>query len=69
MNSELRADTTALDYRAVHASALLIRALAELQYWEAEKERFQVGTIVLAHDGCQWIVRVSADLVNKILPF
>lgn len=68
MNSEFRADsTTALDYRATHS--LMIRALAELQYWEEAKERFKVGTIVLAHDGCQWIVKVSADLVNKILPF
>ncbi|MBW4422220.1 MAG: hypothetical protein KME13_23895 [Myxacorys californica WJT36-NPBG1] len=69
MYSEFRAELSALDYRAVHSSPLLVRALAELQYWEEAKERFKVGTIVLAHDGCQWIIKVSADLVQKILPF
>lgn len=70
MNSEFRAEpTTALDYRAVHTSALLVRALAELQYWEEAKERFKVGTIVLAHDGYQWVIKVSADLARKIIPF
>ncbi|MBW4542632.1 MAG: hypothetical protein KME43_26410 [Myxacorys chilensis ATA2-1-KO14] len=69
MQNSFRAELPALDYHAVHSSPLLVRALAELEYWEDARKRFRVGEIVLAHDGYQWIVRASADLVNKIIPF
>jgi hypothetical protein len=69
MNPNIRADFPALGYRAVYPSHLLVRALANASYWQDAKNRFRIGTIGLSHDGQQWIVRVSADLVNKILPF
>ena len=65
----MQSNISALDYRATYPSHLLVRALADDAYWQAAKNRFRVGTIGLAHDGQQWIVTVSADLVSKIIPF
>jgi hypothetical protein len=68
MQTIIRAESSALSYQRTHS--LLVRALADLSYWQAAKNEHSVGTIALTSDSNgQWVVTASSDLVDKILPF
>jgi hypothetical protein len=62
-----RAEPTALNYTSKHS--LLVKALAELSYWQAHKNHYGFGEVTLDSTDMGWVVKVSDDLVSKIIPF
>ena len=68
MQAQIRAEpTAALNYSTRHV--LLIKALSELSYWQAQKTRYGCGKITLDRALNHWAITVSPDLSSKVIPF
>ncbi len=65
----IRAEPTALNYSTTYSFLLMVRALAELSYWQDCQKRYGIGEVTLSTTQTHWVVRVSGDLVKKVIPF
>ncbi|MBD2073930.1 hypothetical protein H6F86_08510 [Phormidium sp. FACHB-592] len=52
-----------------HKHDSLDGALYSFRWWEYSQSVLGFGTIALSFDGYHWLVLVSADLIEKALPF
>jgi hypothetical protein len=70
MNPNIRADFSALDYRADRPLANFSAMIDDLSYWEAAKKRHGIGSVNLGITSeSRLILTVTSDLVSKIIPF
>jgi hypothetical protein len=50
-------------------STMLDNAIQSIASWEKDQERFGLGSVALSYHDSYWVVLVSKDLHDAVLPF